>query len=85
MRLKLRCEEQEKTVNDRNNKLKEMQIQLAVLQKKELDLNYFREEVASKEHTIRMLEDTIRTLNKDNDDLKNLNRERFESEQEKIK
>ena len=28
---------------------------------------------------IRMLEETIRTLNRDNDDLKNLNRERFES------
>lgn len=34
MRLKLRCEEQEKTINDKNTKLKEMQLQLAGLQKK---------------------------------------------------
>ena len=32
-----------------------------------------------------MLEETIRTLNRDNDDLKTLNRERFEAEQTKIK
>lgn len=62
-----------------------MQLQLASLQKKELDLNYLREEASNKDHTIRMLEDTIRTLNKDNEDLKILNHERFESEQEKIK
>ena len=32
-----------------------------------------------------MLEDTIRTLNKDNEDLKTLNKQRFEGEQAKIK
>lgn len=54
-----------------------MQLYLAGLQKKQLDLNYLREQTANKDHTIRMLEDTIRTLNKDNDDLKNLNKDRF--------
>ena len=32
-----------------------------------------------------MLEDTIRTLNKDNEDLKGLNKERFESDQTKMR
>lgn len=62
-----------------------MQLLLASLQKKELDLNYLKEETSNKDHTIRMLEDTIRTLNKDNEDLKSLNRERFEAEQDKIR
>ena len=56
MRLKLRAEEHEKTLNDKNNKIKECQIQLASMQKKELDLEYFREESANRDHTIRMLE-----------------------------
>ena len=34
---------------------------------------------------IKMLEDTIRTLNKDNEDLKSLNKDRFESDQEKMR
>ena len=43
MRLKLRCDEQEKSLQDKNNKIKEYQIQLANLQKKELDLDFLRE------------------------------------------
>lgn len=56
-------------------------MQLMSLQKKELDLNFIREESINREHNVKILEDTIRTLNRDNEDLKNLNRERFESEQ----
>ena len=33
---------------------------------------------------IKILNDTIKTLNKDNDDLKALNKERFETQQAKI-
>ena len=32
-----------------------------------------------------MLEETIRTLNRDNDDLKNLNKDRFDGEQDKLR
>ena len=39
-----------------------------------MDLQYLREENSSKDHTIRMLEETIKTLNKDNEDLKILNK-----------
>ena len=41
--------------------------------------------MSNKEHMIKMLEDTIRTLNKDNEDLKNLNKDRFESDQAKMR
>ena len=85
MRLKLKSEEQERSANDKTVKLKELQNQVASLQKKELDLEYLKEENANKDHMIKMLEETIRTLNRDNDDLKTLNRERFEAEQTKIK
>ena len=33
-----------------------------------------KEENSNKDHMIKMLEDTIRTLNRDNDDLKALNK-----------
>ena len=85
MRLKLKNQEQEKGMTEKSSKIKELQMQLAGLQKKQLDLQYLREENSNKDHHIKMLEDTIKTLNKDNEDLKNLNRERFEDEQEKIK
>ena len=48
-------------------------------------MEYLKEENSNKTHMIKMLEETIRTLNKDNDDLKVLNKERFESEQNKIR
>ena len=38
MRLKLRCDEQERAVNEKNARIKELQIQVGNLQKKELDL-----------------------------------------------
>jgi hypothetical protein len=55
MRLKLRSDEQEKTLLEKSSKVKELQYQLASLQKKELDLNYLREELSNKEHQIKML------------------------------
>lgn len=77
MRLKLRTEEQEKAINEKNIKIRELQTQVGTLQKKELDLEYLKEENSNKDHMIKMLEETIRTLNKDNEDLKVLNKDRF--------
>ena len=43
MRLKLKVEEQEKSLNDRNNKIKEYQNQVNLLQQKEIDNGYLKE------------------------------------------
>jgi hypothetical protein len=47
-----------------------MNHQLSMLQQKDIDNNYLKEEIIKRDHTVRMLEDTIRTLNKDVEDLK---------------
>ena len=43
MRLKLKNEEQEKSLGEKNNKLKDLQNQINNYQKKELDMGYLRE------------------------------------------
>ena len=53
--------------------MKEFQTQINAYQRKELDMGYLREEINNKEHAIRMMEENIRTLQKDNEELKNLN------------
>lgn len=55
MRLKLKVEEQEKSLSDRNNKIKEYQNQVNLLQQKEIDNGYLREELNKKESMIKGL------------------------------
>lgn len=43
------------------------------------------EESANKEHTIQMLEENIRTLTRDNDDLKKLGRGRYDNDHDKLR
>jgi hypothetical protein len=49
-----------------------------------MDLNYMKEEAINKDHQIKVLEETVKTLQKDNNELKVLNNTRFTSDQEKI-
>ena len=62
-----------------------MQNQMGIFQKKELDIGYVREELNNKDHQIKLLEEKIRTLSRDNEELKIINNERTISEQEKVK
>lgn len=49
-----------------------------------MDLNYMKEEAINKDHQVKVLEETVKTLQKDNNELKLLNNSRFASDQEKI-
>ena len=55
MRLKLKLEESEKAVTEKNVKIRDLQNEINSLQKKEMDLQYLKEENKSKDHTIKML------------------------------
>ncbi len=46
-----------------------------------MDLNYMKEEAINKEHQVKVLEETVKTLQKDNNELKLLNNSRFASDQ----
>jgi hypothetical protein len=81
MRLKLKTEEQEKSLGEKSAKVTQLQNQLVSLQKKEMDLNYMKEEAINKDHQIKVLEETVKTLQKDNNELKVLNNTRFTSDQ----
>lgn len=55
MRLKLKTEEQEKSLGEKSTKITQLQNQLVSLQKKEMDLNYMKEEAINKDHQIKVL------------------------------
>jgi hypothetical protein len=66
---------------EKSSKVTQLQNQLVSLQKKEMDLNYMKEEAINKEHQVKVLEETVKTLQKDNNELKLLNNSRFASDQ----
>ena len=70
MRMRVKCEEQDTLISEKNSKIRELQLQLTNLQKKQLDLEYLKQEKSNQEHMIKILQDTIQTINRDNDDLK---------------
>ena len=56
MRYKMKNEELEKTVVEKNLKIKEFTESLSNFQKKELDIKYLNEEIDNNNYTIRNLE-----------------------------
>lgn len=72
MRLKLKSDEQEKSLADKNNKIKEMQSQMSLLHQKEVDNGYLRDDISKKDATIKILEDKIRSLSRNMDDMRDL-------------
>jgi hypothetical protein len=66
-------------------KIKELTESISNYQKKELDAKYLKEEVENKNYTIRNLEETIKTLTRDNSELKNMQNVRVQTEQETIR
>lgn len=70
---------------DKNLKIKELTESISIFQKKELDTKYLKEEVENKVYTIKNLEETIKTLTRDNTELKNIQSQRLMSEQETIR
>ena len=53
-------------MTEKSGKITHLQNQLVSLQKKEMDLNYMKEEAINKDHQIKVLEETVKTLQKDN-------------------
>lgn len=70
MRYKTKTEELEKAIHEKTVKVKELQLEALESQHRLHDLNFFKEELANKEHNIKLLEETIITLNRDNEHLK---------------
>ena len=66
MRLRLKCEELEKAYNEKNLRLKELQGELIMMQQRDGEIGYYKEEANSLRSNIAMLEDTIITLNTEN-------------------
>jgi cob(I)alamin adenosyltransferase len=46
--------------------VRELQLEVSDLQRKQHDMHYLKEELANKEHNIKILQETIKTLNRDN-------------------
>ena len=54
MKLKLKGDEQEKQINDKNEKIKAINTQLIELQKKDIDISYLKEENYNLERKLRI-------------------------------
>ena len=67
MKLKLKSEGYEKDISDKNEKIKHINTQLAELQKKDIDFAYVKEENISLENKVKIYEDTIQNLLKENE------------------
>jgi predicted RNase H-like nuclease (RuvC/YqgF family) len=66
MKLKLKCDSQEKDISDKNEKIKSISAQVIEFQKKSVDIAYLREEIQTLETKIKLHEGTIQALSKDN-------------------
>lgn len=58
---------------------------ITALQKKELDIKYLKEEVENKNYAIKNLEETVKTLSKDHNELKGMQSQRYQNEQEAVR
>lgn len=84
VRLKIRNEELEKNLSEKNVRMKDLSTALAALQGREGELNMLREDVGNKEHAIHIMEDTIISLSRENDELRAANKEVSYKVEEKI-
>lgn len=75
MRLKIRNDELEKAISEKNIKLKEYSNSLAALQGRDSEINFMREDMANKEHSMQIMEETIITLSRENDELRSANKD----------
>jgi hypothetical protein len=84
MKYKLKAEEFERASNEKTMRIKDLQNQLAALQQREMEIQYLKNELNQKEHSVRVFEDTIRQISQENDELKTINQNRYTQELEKI-
>ena len=70
VKLKIRNQELEKGLSDKNMKVKEMGLALAALQGREAEINLLREDIDNKQQAIHIMDDTIVSLSKENQELR---------------
>ena len=76
MRLKLKSDQQEKSLAEKHGKLKEMQAQMSLLQQKQVDNGYLREEISKKDANIKMQEEKVRGLARSMEDMREMSNDR---------
>lgn len=67
VRMKMRNQELEKTLAERNQRMKDMANSLSILQSKESQINIMREDLSNKRNSLNIMEETLITLSKEND------------------
>ncbi len=60
---------------EKNAKLKEYSNALAGLQGRDSEINFMREDMANKDHSLQIMEETIVTLSRENDELRATNKD----------
>ena len=66
----MRNDELQKNLSEKNMRLKEMMVSVSVLQERQAEICLMKEDIANKEHAIHIMDDTIVSLSKENQDLR---------------
>lgn len=74
--MRVKVEEQDKQIQDKSQRIKQLSGQLSELQKKDLDLAYIREECNSLERKNKIQEETIVSLTSDIESIKKIMNEK---------
>ena len=72
MRLKMKTEEQERIICQKNEKINQLQVVISEINKQDLDMSFLRQENTNLEEKILMMNDAISGLKKDNSNIKKL-------------
>jgi hypothetical protein len=80
VKLRLRLDEQDKMLNEKSQKVEELQNSLTTLKQREGESNYLYEELKKNEVTIQTLENTISSMTADLTELRDLSRNKSTEE-----
>jgi hypothetical protein len=66
MKYKMKAEEQEKTIEEKNKQIKALKEEVSELHRQSVEKGFYQEEISSKSIMVQKLEDTSKYLNKEN-------------------
>ena len=71
----MKTDELEKVVQEKTLRIRQLSNTVASLQSRQSEIGIMREDIANKQHALQILEDTVLTLSRENDELRAANKD----------
>ena len=71
----MKTDELEKVVQEKTLRIRQLSSTVASLQSRQSEIGIMREDIANKQHALQILEDTVLTLSRENDELRAANKD----------